>query len=184
MKKKDMEHRDMEDSMDTHQYLTFSLGDETFAIEITHVREVTDYTEITKVPRMPDYLKGVMNLRGNVVSVVDLRLKMGMEASGRSADTCIVIAEVFMEEERMPVGIITDAVQEVIRFLPRQISPAPRVGMKLNTEYIEGVGKRKDDFIIILNIDKIISDTGLLKGGGGQEGGGGNSSDTDSERNG
>ncbi len=144
---------------DTCQYLTFTLGEETFAIEIINVREVTDYTEITVVPRMPDWLRGVINLRGNVVSVIDLRLKLGMAPSERTVDTCIVIMEVRLEGDVMPVGIVADSVQEVIHLLPEQISPAPKVGIGLNTEYIKGVGKRKDDFIIILNIDKIMSDS-------------------------
>jgi len=144
---------------DTCQYLTFTLGEETFAIEIINVREVTDYTEITVVPRMPAWLRGVINLRGNVVSVIDLRLKLGMAPSERTVDTCIVIMEVRLEGDVMPVGIVADSVQEVIHLLPEQISPAPKVGIGLNTEYIKGVGKRKDDFIIILNIDKIMSDS-------------------------
>ena len=144
---------------DTCQYLTFTLGEETFAIEIINVREVTDYTEITVVPRMPTWLRGVINLRGNVVSVIDLRLKLGMPPSERTVDTCIVIMEVRMEGEVMPVGIVADCVQEVIHLLPEQISPAPKVGIGLNTDYIKGVGKRKDDFVIILNIDKIVSDS-------------------------
>ncbi|MEZ4528334.1 MAG: chemotaxis protein CheW [Desulfobacterales bacterium] len=144
---------------DTSQYLTFTMGEESFAIEISNVREVTDYTEITAVPRMPPWLKGVINLRGNVVSVIDLRLKLGMAPSERTVDTCIVIMEVRMDGDIMPVGIVADSVQEVIHLLPNQISPAPKVGTGLNTDYIKGVGKRRDDFIIILNIDKIVSET-------------------------
>ncbi len=149
---------------DTSQYLTFTLGEETFAIEISNVREVTDYTEITAVPRMPHWLKGVINLRGNVVSVIDLRLKLGMPVLERTIDTCIVIMEVRMDGDIMPVGIVADSVQEVIHLLPEQISPAPKVGTGLNTEYIKGVGKRRDHFIIILNIDKIVSDTETGRG--------------------
>ncbi|MGE0086219.1 MAG: chemotaxis protein CheW [Desulfococcaceae bacterium] len=157
----------MEDDIsikDTCQYLTFTLGEETFAIEIINVREVTDYTEITVVPRMPEWLKGVINLRGNVVSVIDLRLKLGMAAPERTIDTCIVIMEVRMDGDAMPVGIVADSVQEVIHLLPEQISPAPKVGIGLNTEYIKGVGKRKEDFVIILNIDKIVSDNESTRG--------------------
>ncbi|MDM8549218.1 chemotaxis protein CheW [Desulfobacterales bacterium HSG2] len=139
------------------QYLTFTLGDEAFALEISRVREVVDYVSVTKVPRMPAYLCGVINLRGNVVSVIDLRLKLGMSATVKTGDTCIVIAEVSMDGKILPMGLLADSVQEVIYFDSDQIEPPPKVGTKLNPEFIRAIGKRNDSFVIILNIDKLLS---------------------------
>lgn len=139
------------------QYLTFSLGEEDFALEIAKVREVLDYTNITKVPRMPEFLRGVINLRGNVVPVTDLRLKLGMSATERTVNTCIVIVEIDIEGELMDMGVLTDSVQEVLDLDPGQIEPPPRLGTKLNTEFIRGMGKRDDRFLIILDIDQVLS---------------------------
>jgi len=142
---------------ETAQYLTFSLGEEEFALEITKVREVMDYTNITRVPRMPEFLNGVINLRGNVVPVIDLRLKLGMSATEKTLDTCIVIMEIKVDGEPIDMGALTDSVQEVIDLDPAQIEPPPRLGTKLNTEFIQGMGKRDDKFLIILNIDKVLA---------------------------
>ncbi|MCD6272714.1 MAG: chemotaxis protein CheW [Deltaproteobacteria bacterium] len=142
---------------ETTQYLTFGLGEEEFALEITKVREVMDYTTITKVPRMPEFLSGVINLRGNVVPVIDLRLKLGMSATQKTVDTCIVIMEIMVDGEPIDMGALTDSVQEVIDLDSARIEPPPRLGTKLNTEFIRGMGKRDDNFLIILNIDKVLS---------------------------
>ena len=139
------------------QYLTFSLGEEDFGLEIAKVREVLDYTNITKVPRMPEFLRGVINLRGNVVPVTDLRLKLGMSATEKTVNTCIVIVEIDIDGELMDMGVLTDSVQEVLDLDPGQIEPPPRLGTKLNTEFIRGMGKRNDRFLIILDIDKVLS---------------------------
>jgi purine-binding chemotaxis protein CheW len=142
---------------ETTQYLTFRLGDEIFALDISKVREVLDYTNITKVPRTPDFMRGVINLRGNVVPVVDMRLKFGMTKTERTVNTCIIIVEITLEGETTVLGALTDAVQEVIELGPEQIEPAPKIGTRLNTEFIKGMGKRDDHFIIILNIDRVFS---------------------------
>ena len=142
---------------ETAQYLTFGLGEEEFALEITKVREVMDYTTITRVPRMPEFLKGVINLRGNVVPVIDLRLKLGMSATKKTVDTCIVIMEIKVDGEPIDMGALTDSVQAVVDLDPGQIEPPPRLGTKLNTEFIQGMGKRDNKFLIILNIDKVLA---------------------------
>ncbi len=147
-----------ENSMtDSNQYLTFTLGDEQFALEIGKVREVLDYTDITKIPRSPAFMRGVINLRGNVVPIIDLRMTLGMTGIKRSVDTCIVIAEVELDGESMHVGALADSVQEVVEIDPAQTSPPPRLGTKLNTDFIQGMGKRGDHFLIILDIDKVLS---------------------------
>jgi len=142
---------------ETAQYLTFGLGEEEFALELSKVREIMDYTTITRVPRMPEFLRGVINLRGNVVPVIDLRLKLGMSATEKTVDTCIVIMEIMVDGEAVDMGALADSVQEVIELDPAEIEPPPRLGTKLNTEFIQGMGKRGDKFLIILNIDKVLA---------------------------
>lgn len=109
----------------TSQYLSFKLDEEIYAMDINHVREVLDFTQMTKVPRMPDFMRGVINLRGGVVPVVDLRLKFGMPETEKKVDTCIVIIEVSLEGEETILGIMVDAVEEVMSLEPEQIEPAP-----------------------------------------------------------
>lgn len=144
------------------QYLTFALGEEQFAIQIAKTREILDYTTITRVPRMPEFLRGVINLRGNVVPVIDLRLKLGMSAIEKTVDTCIVIVEIEAEDELMQMGVLADSVQEVIDLDPSHISPPPKIGTKINIDFIKGMGKQDDEkFLIILDIDRVLSEDEL-----------------------
>ena len=145
------------DIMETTQYLTFKLDDEVFALDIGKVREVLDFTSITKVPRTPEFMRGVINLRGSVVPVVDLRLKFGMTKTEKTVNTCIIIVEVTVDDETTILGALADSVQEVLDLEPGQIEPAPKIGTRLNTEFIKGMGKRDSRFIIILDIDKVFS---------------------------
>ena len=142
---------------ETTQFLTFKLGEEVFALDITKVREVLDFTTVTKVPRTPEFMRGVINLRGSVVPVVDLRLKFGMSRTENTVNTCVIIAEVAVDGERMVLGALADSVQEVLDLEPGSIAPAPRIGTKLRTEFIRGMGRRDERLIIILDIDKIFS---------------------------
>ena len=142
---------------DTTQYLTFKLGEELFALDITKVREVLDFTLVTKVPRTPDFMRGVINLRGSVVPVVDLRLKFGMNKTEQTVNTCIIISEVTVDGDTTILGALADSVQEVIDLGPENIAPAPRIGTKLRTEFIKGMGKQNDRFVIILDIDRVFS---------------------------
>jgi purine-binding chemotaxis protein CheW len=146
-----------EESIQSNQYLTFVLDDEDFALEIMKVKEVLDYINITRVPRMPGYLCGVINLRGNVVPVIDLRLKLGMTKVTRTVDTCIVIMEIHLDGELVQMGALTDAVKGVIELESKDIVSAPKLGTRLNTEFIRGMGKQEDQFIIILDIDRVLS---------------------------
>ena len=140
-----------------NQYLTFTLGDEDFAIEIAKVREVLDYTNVTKVPRAPVFLRGVINLRGSVVPVIDLRMSLNMSTTERTVDSCVVIVDVTVDSETIQMGALADAVQEVVDIDPSQISPPPKLGAKVNTEFLQGMGKRGDGFLMILDIDKVLS---------------------------
>ncbi len=142
---------------ETGQYLTFMLDEETYAIDIKQVREVLDFTEVTRVPRMPDFMRGVINLRGGVVPVVDLRLKFGMAATEKTVDTCIIIMEVIIDGNTALLGALADSVQEVLDLEPDQIEPAPKIGTRLRTDFIRGMGKKNEDFIILLDIDRVFS---------------------------
>jgi len=142
---------------DMTQYLTFTLADEVFSLDITRVREVLDYTIITRVPRTPEYMRGVINLRGSVVPVVDLRLKFGMEACGVTVNTCIIIVDATVNGATTVLGLLADSVQEVIELGRESIMPPPRIGTKLDTEFITGMGRQDDRFIIILDIDRVFS---------------------------
>jgi len=144
-------------TMETTQYLTFRLDEEVFALDICKVREVLDYTTITKVPRTPDFMRGVINLRGSVVPVVDMRLKFGMLESEKTVNTCIIIAEISMDGETTVLGALVDSVQEVMDLEPDEIEPSPRIGTKIRTDFIRGMGKRDSRFIMILDVDKIFS---------------------------
>ena len=139
------------------QYLTFKLGEEHFAIDVSKVREILELTKITKVPRTPEFMNGVINLRGSVVPVVDLRLSLAMERVENTIDTCIIVMEVSMNEETVVLGALADSVQEVLDMDPGDIEPPPKVGKNLRSEFIKGMGKRNDQFIIILNIDKVFT---------------------------
>ncbi len=143
--------------METTQYLTFKLEDEVFALDISKVREVLDFTTVTKVPKTPEFMRGVINLRGNVVPVVDLKLKFGMSRTEKTVNTCIIITEVTVDNETTVLGALADSVQEVMDLEPGQIEAAPKIGTRLNTEFIRGMGKRDNSFVIILDIDKVFS---------------------------
>jgi len=153
------------------QYLTFTLDSEVFAVNISKVREVLDFTTITKVPRTPEYLCGVINLRGSVVPVVDMRLKFGMPKTEKTVNTSIVILEIALDGEITILGALVDSVKEVLDLEPGQIEPAPRIGTRLNTEFIRGMGKRDSQFIIILDIDKVFSqdELALAQSAGGKK---------------
>lgn len=142
---------------ETSQCLTFKLDGEVFALEIAKVREVLDFTAVTKVPQTPDFMLGVINLRGSVVPVVDMRLKFGMTGTDVTVNTCIIIVEVELDGETTILGALADSVQEVMELDRDQIEPPPRLGMRLKTKFIKGMGKRDEEFIIILDIDKVFS---------------------------
>ncbi len=141
-----------------HQYLTFRLGEELFALDIARVREVLEYTTVTALPRSPEFVRGVINLRGNVVPVVDLRLAFGMSRTEQTVSTCVIIVEMEVEGQTIVMGAVADSVQEVIELDPGQIEPAPKIGVKLCNRFIKGMGKHNDQFIIILDSDKVFTE--------------------------
>ena len=146
-----------EETLGTSEYFSFTLGEEEFALEIIKVREVLDYTAIFKIPRVPEFIRGIINLRGDVVPVVDLRLKLGMVQREKSLNTCIVIVEVGMGDEILVMGVLVDSVLEVFTLDAGQIKPPPKLGTKLDTSFIQGMGKRGEKFLILLDITKVFS---------------------------
>lgn len=143
--------------LQTTQFLTFTLVDEVFAVDISKVREVLEFHEVTKVPQTPEMMRGVINLRGAVVPVIDLRLKFGMEMTDKTVNTCVIIVEITLDNELTLIGALADSVQEVMDLDSEHIEPPPKLGTQLNSEVIKGMGKRGDEFIIILDIERIFS---------------------------
>jgi purine-binding chemotaxis protein CheW len=141
------------------QHLTFQLEGELFAVEVARVREVLDLIPITKVPRAPDYMRGMINVRGNVVPVVDMHVKFGMTPTTTTRDTRIIVLEVEVGGEKIVVGAIADAVHEVAELQAGSIEAVPRIGIRWNTEFMKGIGKRGDRFVILLDVNRVFSST-------------------------
>ncbi len=139
------------------QFLSFFLDDEVFALDVSRIREVLDQTELTRVPRMPPFMRGVLNLRGSVVPVVDMRVRFGMGRVVETLDTCIIVAEIEMDGEITVLGAMVDGVNEVFELAPDDLEAPPKMGAKLPTEFIEAMGRHDDGFIIILNADRVFS---------------------------
>ena len=135
------------------KYLTFGLNDEQYGLEILKVREIIGLMDITSVPRTPDYVKGVINLRGSVIPIVDLRLKFGMPEAEPTEQTCVIVVDVHGTE----MGIIVDCVSEVLDIMGEQIEESPSFGASVNTDFILGMGKAGDKVTILLNICKVLS---------------------------
>jgi len=146
-----------------NQYLTFELNEETFGVDVLQVREVMDFTSVTKVPRAPDYMLGVINLRGSVVPVIDLKQRFALPARERCRETCIIVLEIPFGDELLSIGAVADGVQEVLDLVEDQIEPAPRLGTRLNNEFIRGMGKVGERFVILLDLEKIFSSEELLE---------------------
>ena len=140
-----------------NQYLTFSLRQERFAITVPRVREILDLVPIIRVPQQPDFISGVINLRGKVLPVVDLSRKFGLAAAETSRDTCIVVLEFSDDDGRGEVGALVDAVHEVIVLSAEEIEPPPRLGIGLENGLITGMGKTAQGLVILLNVDSIFA---------------------------
>ena len=145
------------DTITTTQYLSFELDKEVFAIDISKVREVLEFVSVTKVPQTPEFMRGVINLRGGVVPVVDMKQKFGIGETEKTINTCVIITEVLLGDEPVVLGVMADSVDEVFFLDSEQIEPAPRIGTQLNTEFLRGMGKRDDEFVLILDIDRVFS---------------------------
>lgn len=145
------------EKMDTTQFLTFVLADDIFAIDVTKAKEILDFSDITQVPQTPEYMLGVINLRGSVVPVIDMRRKFNLEVAEVTRNSCIVVVDVDVDGEMVTVGALADSVREVLDLDSAQIEPPPRIGTRLNTDFIKGMGNLDNKFVIILDIDKVFS---------------------------
>jgi purine-binding chemotaxis protein CheW len=140
-----------------NSYLSFNLGAEEFAAHVGKVLNILEMTKITEVPRSPDYMKGVINLRGAVLPVIDTRIKFGMAPTEYTTNTCIVVMEVEMEGDMVQVGALVDSVQAVLELDEAQIQPPPSIGSKYKSEFIYGVAKVEENFIMLLDMEKVFS---------------------------
>ena len=138
------------------KYLTFALGPEEYGLEILKVREIIGYMDITAVPQTPHHVKGVINLRGQVIPVIDLRAKFGMETTDVTDQTCIIVVETSQGQRKFSTGIVVDRVQEVLDIAGEDIEEAPQFGASVNTDFILGMGKIGDSVKILLDIDKVL----------------------------
>jgi len=141
----------------SQQYLTFMLRGEVFAIGIRHIKEIIEYGQLTTVPMMPSFIRGVINLRGAVVPVVDLASRFGGKPSELTRRSCIVILELDEEETMQVIGVVVDAVNEVLEISAAEIEPAPSFGARIRTDFIAGMGKVDGHFVVLLNVNKVLS---------------------------
>lgn len=148
------------------QYLTFSVTGEVFAIAIAVIKEIIEYRQLTDVPMMPPYIRGVINLRGRVVPVIDLAVRFGRPKAEVARRTCIVILEIHQDEQQQDIGVVVDAVSAVVDLADADIEPPPKFGAKLRADFITGMGKIAEKFVIILNVDRVLSIEELAMLGG------------------
>ena len=139
------------------KYLTFKLGAEEYGLEILKVQEIIKMMDITRVPRTPAFVRGVINLRGKVIPVVDLRLKFCMESRENTDKTCVIVVQVSQENGSVTMGTLVDEVSEVLDINGEQIEPSPEFGTSVNTDFILGMGKVAKKVIMLLDIDKVLS---------------------------
>lgn len=140
-----------------NSYLTFKLGDEFFAANVNKVLNILEMTKVTKVPKAPAYMKGVINLRGSVLPLVDTRIKFDMTETEFTTNTCILVLDITLNNESVHVGALVDSVQEVLEIDDANIQPPPSIGTRYRSEFIEGVAKIEEEFVMILNMDLIFS---------------------------
>jgi purine-binding chemotaxis protein CheW len=146
-----------EDSTPEIQILTFFISEEEYGVNIVDVKEIIEYAPMTKIPSSPPFMRGVINLRGSVVPVIDLAHKFGYPESAVTKRTCIVIAEVDHEAKKNLIGVIVDRVNQVMDILPEEIDPPPSFGTPIQADFIKGLAKKEKNFILILAMDKILS---------------------------
>lgn len=138
------------------KYLTFQLANQEYGLVILKVKEIIGMMEITILPRTPEYVKGVINLRGKVIPVIDLRLRFGLNEIEYTEKTCIIVVEIYENGLNIQMGIIVDAVSEVLNVSSEEIEPTPRFGVSINTDYILGMAKSKEGVRTLLDIDKVL----------------------------
>ncbi len=158
----------MLDQLDTRSgtnHLTFRLGDELFSIEVQNVREILDISTITRVPGTPRFMRGIINVRGSIVPVADLRMKLGLAETKQTSHTRIIVLELSVQGEILQIGAMADAVEDVFSVEPAQIEKPPKIGTRWKTEHVKGIGKKEGQFFLILDIHKLFlkEDAALLE---------------------
>ncbi|QLA15572.1 chemotaxis protein CheW [Desulfolutivibrio sulfoxidireducens] len=139
------------------RFLTFTLGEIFFAINIHSVREILDLPEITRIPGAPEYMRGVVNVRGTAVPVMDLRMKFGLGQVEKTVNTRVVIVEIAKKDSTAVVGALADSVKEVLELEPEAIDPPPSMGAAVRTDYVRGIGKHGGRFLLILDVEKVLT---------------------------
>lgn len=142
---------------DEDKYLTFEIGVKTFGINIEPVKEIIEYEHLTRIPMTPGYIRGVVNLRGNVVPIIDLAKRLDLDGRELSKRTCLIILQLATEDETMDIGILVDSVSEVLDLPADEIEPAPSFGVEVRSDFIDGMGKIQGKFVTILDVDKVLS---------------------------
>lgn len=158
-----MESTMVSESVEQQQYLTFQMSDDEYAVGIPHVREIIEYSTVTRVPKAPAWIRGVINVRGSVVPVVDLAVKFGVAARPVTKTTCIIILEIKLDGEDSIMGVIADAVNEVTSFTAEDIEKAPSFGTRARVEYLLGMAKIGKKFALMLDIHKVLSGEELVR---------------------
>jgi purine-binding chemotaxis protein CheW len=148
--------------VETTQHLTFRIAEEEYAVGILRVREIIQFEDVTRVPTTPPWIRGVINVRGSVVPVVDLAVKFGLAPSAVTKTTCIVIVEVALGGEHTVMGVLADSVSQVIDLSPSDIEPPPSFGTRVRVDYLSGMGKIGRQFALILDIDRVLSSDEVL----------------------
>lgn len=148
----------MQENYLSNQFVTFKIENEIYAIDVFKIREILEVPDITKVPGMPPMIRGVINIRGSVVPVLDMKMKFGQAQTEETQDTAVIVTEITNEEGVIQIGIIVDSAREVVTLEPENIEEPPRLGIFIDNKYLSGMGKINDNFVIILNIDKILSE--------------------------
>ncbi len=144
------------------KFLSFTLGDEVYAISAMSIKKIIEYGHITYLPMMPKFIRGILNLSGNVIPVIDLSVCFGEAGVKPDRQTCIIIVEVRFKDENegeqvLDMGVVVDAVNTVVALLKKDISPPPRIGRQVKTQFIQGIGKIEEDFLVLLNASQILS---------------------------
>ena len=145
----------MEEVFET--YLTFTLGNENFALNVEHVEKILEFQPVTEVPKAPEYMLGVFNLRGDVIPLIDTRIKFGMPKTEISSSTCVLVITINSEGDSIKLGALVDNVNEVVKYNTKDLLTIPTVGKQNKTEFLHGVMKLNDKFVLLLNADKIFS---------------------------
>jgi len=147
-----------DDANDEHEkYLTFELKDMTYGVDILGIKEIIEYGQLTKIPMVPNYIRGVINLRGNVVPIIDLSVRLGKEPLSATKKTCIIILEIEQDNDNMVLGFMVDSVNEVIDIVQDSIEATPSFGMDIRTDFVAGMGRVDERFVVLLDLESVLS---------------------------